>query len=198
MVRNRARCLLALGDLGSAVASLRPYLDDPTILEELVRFRAEIVWPNDDDLVAQARIDPNSDRPAWYRRPAVVWAVWSAVWVGLLLRLGRGMRRWERIGWATAIVGILVARTFDSTPSGEAAADGVVGEACILRAGNGEEYPSAFRASLPSGVEVRILSERGNWLRIRLRGGKTGWIPREALRPGSQSAKNGGKSPAGR
>jgi len=197
LVRNRARLRVALGDLGGAIAELHPWLDHPAIVEERNRLRAEIVWPADDELVAQARIDPESETVARYRRPAYLWTAWLILWAGLAIRTGRRMRRWECVGWAMAIVAVLGSYLVPAGASASSSA-AVVAEPGTVRTGNSSEYPTTFHASLPKGVEVEVLSERGNWLWIRLKGGKTGWIERGIVRGTPRRAKNEGKMDAAR
>jgi tetratricopeptide (TPR) repeat protein len=51
----------------------------------------------------------------------------------------------------------------------------------VLRLGRGESYEPAMKQPLGPGVEVRILSERLDWLEVRLRNGQTGWLPAAGL-----------------
>ncbi|MFQ5804880.1 MAG: tetratricopeptide repeat protein [Phycisphaerae bacterium] len=51
----------------------------------------------------------------------------------------------------------------------------------ILRLGRGEGYDPALTQPLGPGVELRILNQRGDWVEIRLRDDKTGWLPAGAL-----------------
>lgn len=48
-----------------------------------------------------------------------------------------------------------------------------------LYRGNGPNYPlSADVPSLPAGMEVRVLHERGAWLQVQLATGEVGWLTR--------------------
>jgi tetratricopeptide (TPR) repeat protein len=51
----------------------------------------------------------------------------------------------------------------------------------VLRLGRGEGYDPAVTQPLGPGVELRILSERGEWVEVELRDGKTGWLPSAAV-----------------
>ncbi|MFK7822452.1 MAG: tetratricopeptide repeat protein [Planctomycetaceae bacterium] len=47
------------------------------------------------------------------------------------------------------------------------------------RTGNGENYEPAFNQPLPEGTAVTIAEERGDWLRIFVKGTGNGWIQRD-------------------
>ena len=53
----------------------------------------------------------------------------------------------------------------------------VVGGEHVLRLGRGEGHDPALNQPLGPGVELRILSERGDWVEVQLRDDKTGWLP---------------------
>jgi hypothetical protein len=48
----------------------------------------------------------------------------------------------------------------------------------LLRQGNGLTYPPRYETPVNRGVEARLLVGRGDWLKIELAGGQTGWVPR--------------------
>lgn len=50
-----------------------------------------------------------------------------------------------------------------------------------VRLGRGESYEPALDKPLGAGVELRIRSERGEWVEIELPNGKTGWLPATAV-----------------
>lgn len=47
----------------------------------------------------------------------------------------------------------------------------------ILRRGRGEAYEPARSEPLGPGIELRVLEQRADWVRVRLRNGETGWLP---------------------
>jgi tetratricopeptide (TPR) repeat protein len=57
----------------------------------------------------------------------------------------------------------------------------VVGGEHVLRLGRGEGYDPALTQPLGPGVELRILSGRGDWVEVELRDEKTGWLPASAV-----------------
>ena len=65
------------------------------------------------------------------------------------------------------------------------AADGAVvvvaGAETTLRQGNGVNYPAALARTLPPGLELRRLGERGDWLHVELGDGTVGWLPHTAV-----------------
>jgi len=56
----------------------------------------------------------------------------------------------------------------------------VVADEAVARKGNAESFAPAFRSPLKEGTEFTVREERGDWLRIRLRGGPEGWIRKDA------------------
>ena len=57
----------------------------------------------------------------------------------------------------------------------------VVQTGTFLRQGRGEEYEPVLRQALGPGVEVVILTNRGDWSEVRLANQQTGWIPNTAI-----------------
>jgi uncharacterized protein YgiM (DUF1202 family) len=49
----------------------------------------------------------------------------------------------------------------------------------LLRRGNGLTYPPKYEAPVNRGVEARLLVARGDWLKVELAGGESGWVPRK-------------------
>lgn len=104
-------------------------------------------------------------------------AVWGTVAAGILTG-------WTaRVPWRSAIavvamigilpavtVGVDVLRTSLDRPGV------LVGDAVVLRKGNGDGFSPAVAETLRSGSEFVMLEERPGWLRIRLPSGQTGWI----------------------
>ena len=50
----------------------------------------------------------------------------------------------------------------------------------VVRKGNGVGYQPEFDQPLHAGVEFQVLEQRGDWLNIRLRNGRDGWIESQA------------------
>ncbi len=102
-----------------------------------------------------------------------------AGWLGLTLRL-----RW-RSRSLTASAGLLIAVGLANAASvgwqlhDEARRPPavVMGGEHVLRLGRGEGYEPALNQPLGPGVELRILSQRGDWVEVELRDDKTGWLP---------------------
>jgi SH3-like domain-containing protein len=49
--------------------------------------------------------------------------------------------------------------------------------------GPGSTYQKQFEQPLQAGVEVQAIEERGDWRRIELSDGLSGWVPRSAIEP---------------
>lgn len=117
------------------------------------------------------------------RRFVAAVALATAGWLGLLvLVLRRGPRRPAPL---VALAVLLAACGAISAGSviwqlraerRQPAAVIVAGEP-VLRLGRGESYEPAMREPLGSGVELQILSERLDWLEVRLSNGHVGWVP---------------------
>jgi tetratricopeptide (TPR) repeat protein len=54
----------------------------------------------------------------------------------------------------------------------------IADEGVLLRRGNGLSYPPRYETPVNRGVEARLLFERGDWLKVELAGGESGWVPR--------------------
>jgi hypothetical protein len=55
----------------------------------------------------------------------------------------------------------------------------IADDGVLLRRGNGLTYPPKYEAPVNRGVEARLLVERGDWLKVELAGGESGWVPRK-------------------
>jgi hypothetical protein len=59
----------------------------------------------------------------------------------------------------------------------------IADDGVLLRRGNGLTYPPRYETPVNRGVETRLLFERGDWLKIELAGGESGWVPRRYALP---------------
>jgi hypothetical protein len=59
----------------------------------------------------------------------------------------------------------------------------IADDGVLLRRGNGLTYPPRYETPVNRGVEARLLFERGDWLKIELAGGESGWVPRRYALP---------------
>ena len=50
-----------------------------------------------------------------------------------------------------------------------------------LRAGRGEGYDEVLKQPLGSGVELRVLDTRGDWVEVLLADNVSGWVPLRAI-----------------
>ncbi len=57
----------------------------------------------------------------------------------------------------------------------------VVGQETHLYLGRSTAADLAFKRPLGPGVELRVLQRVGEWVRVALRNGQTGWLPAEAI-----------------
>ena len=49
------------------------------------------------------------------------------------------------------------------------------------RMGNNEAYQPAFSMPLHAGTEFVLLETRGDWVRVALQTGDTGWLPADTI-----------------
>ncbi|MBU0637817.1 MAG: tetratricopeptide repeat protein [Planctomycetes bacterium] len=104
-------------------------------------------------------------------------------WLVLLVRLRWRARAWVVLGVLLVALGLAnsgAALWQLSDESRRPPAVTVAGEH-TLRLGRGEGYEPALTEPLGPGVELRIVSERGEWCEVLLPNGQTGWLPTAAV-----------------
>ncbi len=113
-----------------------------------------------------------------------LWTFFALLLLVRVLRVqNRFLRRFSRI--AAPIVGLALIVTGLTLGSRMVQYHGlteavVVADSVELNSGPGAEYGS--RLVLPSGAEVNVLEERGDWVNVMLDGnGPTGWAPADAV-----------------
>jgi hypothetical protein len=187
---NLGNAYFKAGDLGRAILNYR---------------RAQALLPRDPDVTANLQLAraQTTDRlevedggalVSFVRRVLVEWtmldeaaAITLALWV-LLCALVVAAILWPRgrqgLSYAIAIVaaiwvlgmlsvGIRVSEIHGSSPAV------VVTQSVEVHSGPGMDYLAEF--SLHAGAEVRVLEQRGGWVRIALPGDLQGWAPNEAV-----------------
>jgi tetratricopeptide (TPR) repeat protein len=190
LLHDEGNAWLLAGDLPRAILAYRRALrvapNDRATRENLQYARSQVNYPAASNL-GRPRNDP---WPSWLPRPTRVPLVILAL---ATYALGCGvMTRW----WMTrrggllrrACLAFLVAAAagvglviLENRQADEALHPLVViaDDGVLLRQGNGLSYPPRYETPLHRGVEARLLIERGEWLKIELAGGETGWVPRE-------------------
>lgn len=168
--------------------------------------RALRLMPREPDVqanleIANLRITDKIQTPAPWIGEALVRRIYGAVTVneatlgvsglfGLLIALvivrmcsSHPDRRRRLMTWCVALSGmLLLAGAF----AGFKIRDHLVRDEAIIlvdafevRSGPGTQYNEVFE--LHEGTKVRIIEQRGTWMRIALSDGKNGWIQEEAL-----------------
>jgi tetratricopeptide (TPR) repeat protein len=186
---NLGDAYFKLGDLGRAVLNFR---------------RAQRLLPRDGDVTANLRLARSQtvDRIDVEDKGALVDLVrrivgWTtideaaalalAIWVllcGLLISAILWQRRRRPLLYLAGAVAVLLffgvlsigIRLLDERGRPPAV---VVAEEVPLRSGPGEDYLTEF--TLHAGAEVRVVEQRGGWVRIALPGDLQGWAPGEAV-----------------
>jgi hypothetical protein len=185
---NLANAYFRVRDLGRAVLHYR---------------RAEFLAPADERVQAnlryvRERVAPHFDTAGIYdvtdrglsvsRRMGVeirdVAAVFgSALGWGLLLAWRKFRRRGLAIVALASILGggaCAAAAALDLERGAVHAV--VIDEKVTLRRGRGDAYEPVLAEPLGGGVELRLLSERGDWYEVRLPDGRNGWLPASSVR----------------
>jgi hypothetical protein len=101
----------------------------------------------------------------------------------LLLVPWAGRRRRALTALALAPAAVWVAMTISVVFEDRHGSDAVVMEGAVLRAADSAGAPAALASPIPPGAEVTILERRDTWLRVRLGGGTTGWLPSGTIEP---------------
>ncbi len=190
LYRGLGNAHLLAGDVGRAVLAYRraERLDprDPRVRSSLTYARSLVgtAAPEGGQALAE-------DALLWWRglvpRPwilALGLAASGAFWILAALRVAR-LRR-VGTGWlvgaaALAILplGSLALEEALGAASGHAVIVG--GPADAYNGPNAAVYPRTFEQPLAPGVEARVLEERGEWVRLRLRSGGETWVRAEAV-----------------
>lgn len=182
---NLGNAQLRAGRLGAAIASYR---------------RAAERLPRDGDVAANLDFARKTARdaiapptaPAWARTLGF-WHFWLAAnelrWVLVLLNaLAWSLagvwllrRRGEILRWliATCFLGVLVVGVSVAADLFFAPRVAVVVPAAVDVLA-GPAVDAVLRFELHAGAEVRLVEERGGWLRVELPDGQQGWLPVEA------------------
>jgi tetratricopeptide (TPR) repeat protein len=189
LCRNEGNAYLLAGDLPRAILAYRRGLllppDDPALRANLEAARGQVVYPMPDRFGGA----PADLRPPWLPRlpswlvSVLALTLYAVGWVALtrwwMTRRGRLL--------VAGIAALVVAAAFGTlwavgeVQAGQEAARPVVviaDDGVLLRRGNGLSYPPRYETPVNRGVEARLLLARGDWVKIELAGGETGWVLR--------------------
>lgn len=141
-----------------------------------------VIAASDEDKLVRRLLAGHFDISAIVRfRTAAVLSIIG--WTLLLLRLRWRLGGLMPAGVTCVIIGLLAAGSLAWQMRSDAATPPavVVHGAPLLRLGRGEGYDPAMREPLRPGVELRVLEERADWVRVRLANDLTGWLPAGAI-----------------
>lgn len=186
---NLGNTYFRLGRLGEAILHYR---------------RAQRMAPLDSKLAAnlayaRERVEPRIEPDGaiqltrrfffWHYNSTPTERLWAAAllstigWLAVLLWL----RRRGATLLVTGVVGVLLGGVAAGSVAWQIHQDAehpaavIVGREQTLRLGHGEGYDPALKTPLGPGVEVRVVSRRGDWCEVRLANEQTGWLPATAL-----------------
>jgi tetratricopeptide (TPR) repeat protein len=190
LYRNAGNAWLLAGDLPRAILAYRRGLrlapNDTALRDHLAAAREEVVYPPPGGFGRP----PVDQHPPWL--PRLSPAVFLAAALGLYVLGWLAMTRWAMThrGWllttgiATFVAALVLGAGWawlaleeqeeTQQPLVVINSDGV-----LLRSGNGLSYPALYKTPVNRGVEARLLVRRGDWLKIRLADGESGWVPGE-------------------
>ncbi len=180
-----------LGHIGKAIYYYRKALQlnpgDADVQKNLRLARLKVV--------DKIELPPEFFLLAWWHRLTRNWhylnywkLVLAAWWVLLLAGMGRLMVKNERIRsalrrlmWISGVVLLMFATV------GYAAYHAQVGQKAgvvfsdVITVRSAPESDATELFILHEGSEVLLLDQRGEWVKIQLLDGKSGWVPREAI-----------------
>jgi tetratricopeptide (TPR) repeat protein len=177
------------GELAQAIACYRraEMLSprDPQIQSNLAFARArredKAVQPGDMPLVVWVRaVFRGLSLNEWVAATAALYALACGLWIVRALRRDRSSV--VRIALATTVVACLLALVFTlaKVHAVRGVRHGVVTESRVaVMSGPGSDYTAEF--SLHEGAEVRIESQRNDWVRITVTDALRGWVPARSV-----------------
>jgi hypothetical protein len=184
---NLATARLRAGQLGQAIANYRRALRlDPT--NQL--YRENLAW-------AERRVADSQSLPALTPTAAndvllrfvsphaikgLCISAWTALWGIIALRVLRFEFHWKSAAFLTlCCFGLTAASYFVRIAEFVRDDTGVlVIPELSVREGDGTEFAEITALSDAEGRLVKVLDQRGDWMRISLDSGTTGWIPVES------------------
>lgn len=189
LLRNLGNSHLLADELPQAILSYRRGLrvapNDWAMRQNLAHARSQVAYPAGD--LGHPPADP---LPPWLPRIgsgpgfAVALLAYLAACVAFTRWRMTRNRRLFLVGGALLVIAVSAGGLGAWLSWGEweearhplvvIAEDGV-----LLRSGNGLSYPPRYATPLNRGVEARRLLQRGDWLKIELGGGETGWVRAE-------------------
>jgi len=180
LLADLGNAALGAGDVGTATLAFRRAL---AIDGSNERARRNLAWVRSKLTDTDLQVDSGGATDTlfffhtWPRsRRIVVGAVAFAIAI-LLLVPWRDRRRRSLTALALAPGAVWLAMTISVLVEDRRVSDAVVMEGVVLRAADSAGAPAALPAPIPAGAEITILERRDTWLRVRLGGGTTGWLP---------------------
>ncbi|WP_182868372.1 SH3 domain-containing protein [Stieleria mannarensis] len=123
----------------------------------------------------------------WLGIAAIVFFVTMAL-AAIYLRTEKPVVRNLAVVFALVWIGVLAKSWMDRR--GAEQRDAVVMRAEVTaRSADSIHAPPKFRQPVPAGVEVAIVDDRDDWVRVRLSDGREAWLPASAIEPVETSAK---------
>ena len=102
-------------------------------------------------------------------------------WLVLIIRPVMHPARWSATGGLAVLLAVCwislgLSVVVEWQVQSQTVAGVIVADDTVVRKGNSTGYEPQFKQLLHEGVEFTLIESRGNWLRIELPDGNTGWI----------------------
>lgn len=186
---NLANAYLQSGQSGEAVANYHRALQiDPAngAAKNNLQYAQQALSPSgseDSGEVGTGVADVASVANQWLLRRVSLRTVgtlavlgWFALWLALGLRLYGIRFPWKSVAATATAICIASASLYVANwESSDQPIAVVTAPAVALRQGDGDQFPTAG-ASLDEGQVVELVKQRGNWLKVCLPSGETGWV----------------------
>jgi hypothetical protein len=111
-------------------------------------------------------------------RVGIALSAYVAFWLAMLIRLRKPILvpKWIAATLAVVWLTLGVSVAVSMRDAGQITDGVLVNNDVTVRKGNGETYEPQFDRPLHEGVEFKVLTRRGGWVRMELPDGNRGWI----------------------
>jgi hypothetical protein len=181
---NLANAYLQAGDLGRAILNFRRA---ERLIPGDARLRANLDYAR---TLVRSQIAASGSRSlmnallAWHHRTStqtrwvVFAAAYTALWVALVIRQRRSIAGLSMVVVIGAVLaaGLGLSVASDLKGWGRPSSGVILIDDVTVRKGNGLGFEPQFAQSLHSGTEFELIERRGDWMNVRFRDGKSGWI----------------------
>ena len=190
LFRDEGDAYLLAGDLARAILAYRRGLrlapNDSVLRGNLEYARSQVAVTPPGNLGRP----PAEVLPPWLPRPsptiilALALVLYTLGWLALARWWMLRQRGLFLAGGVALAAAVLLGGAFELWTNARRQQDlhplvVIADDGVLLRRGNGLTYPPRYETPVNRGAEARLLVERGDWLKVELAGGESGWLPRK-------------------